>query len=170
MISTSCDPRNISSSIKSELFFCLPAVWFCTSCICFLFWQTLLKWPRLWQLWHWTLPARHYLSPVWDSLPHRLHSCFRLFVFGLCCLSDLAVWFQCCLWLCVVSWRMLYPVRLTLLGAVAWSCCLVASSVRAISLAFLSVRWFPSAIHFFFTVSESTPNTSASLTSWGSDR
>ena len=43
MLSTSCDPRNISSSIKSELFFCLPAVWFCTSCACFLFWQTLLK-------------------------------------------------------------------------------------------------------------------------------
>ena len=28
---------------------------------------------------------------------------------------------------------------------IAWSCCLVASSVRAISLAFLSVRSFPSA-------------------------
>ena len=54
---------------------------------------------------------------------------------------------------------------------IAWSCSLVASSVRAISLAFLSVRSFPSAIHFFLTMSESTPNTSASLSnsSWSSD-
>ena len=113
----------------------------------------------------WTI----FVAP-WDSLPHWLHSCLSFLCFRallslgpLCLVLLLVLPLALCSELtCVVSASLV----------IAWSCCLVASSVRAISVAFLSVRLFPWVVHFFLTTSESTPNTSASLSnsSWSSDK
>ena len=76
-LSTSSDPRNISSSLMSELFSCLTPVWCCTSCTWFPFWQAEMT--AFMAIVTSTPLARQFLSPVWDSLPHRPYSCLSLF-------------------------------------------------------------------------------------------
>ena len=58
--------------------------------------------------------------PVWYLCHINCLVACHFFVFGVCCLSGLSVWFKRCLWLYVVSWLVLYQLCLSLLGVVGW--------------------------------------------------